>query len=176
MSRPFHFASRQPRPATTVINSAPATAADQFRSIQNGESLELSLEDIQKMIAARRNSQWGVPKWLEFCEFFAARNVTVKVYNSLSTVSKYVSLKPQKGRKRITLKIRFSNHKPNRSRSADCDIVVGISHRGVITTEQAIAEACVRFREAGCKLPRSDEQIEAGVKYRREVLSKSNKG
>lgn len=77
------------------------------------------------------------PKWIEFCEaFINYPGVTLKLYEARKTFSKYITVHYQG----FEYKVRFSNHKPIKSRelNQDCDFFVGVNHTKVTTTEMAI--------------------------------------
>jgi hypothetical protein len=82
------------------------------------------------------NAGYNIPKWIIFSEVMLVNGYKVYLWESKSTVSKYVFITKENN----TLKIRFSNHKPNKLRELnnDCDIYVGVGHLGVCTTEQVI--------------------------------------
>jgi hypothetical protein len=50
-------------------------------------------------------------KWVEFCETLIADGYECSLYDSKSTVSKYIYVKKPNTEK--ILKVRFSNHRPN---------------------------------------------------------------
>lgn len=136
--------------------------------VKKGERVELSLREIESLILRRENYSYGVPKWMGFCRFFAERDVKVEVYDSISTVSKYIFLsrtQKKKGHRRriVTCKIRFSNHEPNKARSLDVDIIIGLSHRGVVTTEQGIREVALFFKSRGCEVPKTRHLTTGGI-------------
>lgn len=74
-------------------------------------------------------------KWIEFCELLLEKNLSVHIYEARTTKSKYIYVK----RKGKEVKIRFSDHKPNRHKELtnDCDFFVGRTNTGVRTTEDA---------------------------------------
>lgn len=79
---------------------------------------------------------WPMAKWIIFCETMIEDGWTVKLYDSKSTVSKYLYI----SKRDLKFKIRFSNHKPNYQKETqeDCDFYVGVGHLGVMTTEELI--------------------------------------
>lgn len=85
-----------------------------------------------------------IPRWVVFCEAMIAKRYNVYLREALTTYSKYITVR-HKGRH---FKVRFSNHKPSfYTRSLDdCDIWVGVTNDGVITTEKAI-EATIAHME-----------------------------
>ena len=84
-----------------------------------------------------KKGEFKKPKWVEFCEHFInVPELTMKLYEARQTNSKYITIffKDQ------TYKVRFSDHKPIKSREeqGDCDFFVGITHLGVRNTDMAI--------------------------------------
>lgn len=89
---------------------------------------------------------YGVSRWIQFCFFMLDRCYVVSLYEARSTRSKYVTVH---GINDTFYKVRFSNHKPNRTRELkkDCDFFVGVTHTGVRTWEDAI-DACLEYFDA----------------------------
>lgn len=75
-------------------------------------------------------------KWITFCEDLIGQGYKINLYEAKTTFSKYVTV--MKGGKEY--KVRFSNHKPNRSKElgGDCDFFVGVTNTGVRTTDDAM--------------------------------------
>lgn len=97
-------------------------------------------------LAARGYSK---PKWIGFCEDVLAAGLQASLYEARRTFSKYVTVTNGRGK---SFKVRFSNHKPIKSREAagDCDFFVGVTNKTVTRTEQALAATFSHFdiREA----------------------------
>lgn len=89
---------------------------------------------------------YSKPRWIEFCEVALRRGFDVKLYEARRTASKYVTLR--KGNR--SFKVRFSNHKPIKSREVgnDCDFFVGVTNLTVTTTGDALRAAMAFFGEA----------------------------
>lgn len=87
--------------------------------------------DIIKPRYAR--NQYPIPKWIIFTEQLLQWNWQIFLYRAKSTYSKYLYI--SKGKQ--TIKVRFSNHKPNKFNQVnnDSDYYVGISHSESLTTE-----------------------------------------
>lgn len=103
-------------------------------------------EDLLELEANYVDSPYGKPKFLEFIrKVYDLHQFTIKLYDSQSTVSKYVTL--YKGKK--SYKIRWSNHKPNfnKEKAGACDFFVGVTNLKVTTTEQAYKAALAYFKE-----------------------------
>lgn len=107
--------------------------------------MRFSKEIAQKEVERMAKLGFGKQKWVEFCEHFFDKGFEVHFFKSKSTRSKYVHI--CKGRREI--KVRFSNHKPNKRAEllADCDFYVGITHTGVRTTKDAILFVEQQFNE-----------------------------
>jgi len=77
-----------------------------------------------------------IPKWVTFCETLLADDWSVKLHESQSTVSRYIYV----NKNGHNFKVRFSNHKPSKTKEEinDSDFYVGISHFGVMRTEDVI--------------------------------------
>ena len=75
------------------------------------------------------------PKYLQYIKMALEKNYKVSLYDAQTTVSKYVTVK--KGKR--TFKVRFSNHKPNKTKELnnECDFFVGITHLGITNTDNA---------------------------------------
>ena len=58
--------------------------------------------------------RYGKPKWVLFCEYYMQKGFAVYLYDSKSTVSKYITL--VYGGK--TFKVRFSDHKPSKMKES----------------------------------------------------------
>lgn len=81
-----------------------------------------------------------------FSRFFLNANYGVVVYESKSTVSKYVYISD--GTK--VYKVRFSNHaaNPNQEENCDSDFYVGYGNKGITNTQQAIHATLDFFRKS----------------------------
>lgn len=88
---------------------------------------------------ARRAIALGYQKqrWIEFCETLLADGFSITLYEARRTVSKYVTV----SRGDRSFKVRFSNHRPIKSReaAADCDFFVGVCNAVTTNTTQALA-------------------------------------
>lgn len=82
-----------------------------------------------------RDNGYPTQKWILFCKLMISY-CQVELYESKSTVSKYVTL----SRNKQKLKIRFSNHPANRMKEEiqDSDFYVGRTTKGVFNTQHAI--------------------------------------
>lgn len=91
----------------------------------------------------RKKSEYPEPKWIMFCETMLDEGMTLSIYESKTTVSKYIWV----SRGQLTVKVRFSNHRPNNvmQQVEDCDYYVGVSNGKVITTEQVIEKILSQF-------------------------------
>lgn len=103
---------------------------------------------ITPAILAER-AQWSIDngyqkqKRITFCEEMIARGFTLYLYEAKETWSKYITV--SKGK--ISFKVRFSNHRPNKQkeRAGDCDFFVGVNNGSIATTEQAIEATFKHF-------------------------------
>lgn len=102
----------------------------------------------KKYIAAleERSASRGydTPKWVQFCKLMLPYCDRLHVYEAKTTVSKYITV--VKGREAI--KVRFSNHKPNKFKEAtgDSDFFVGLTNWGCTKTEDAVAYVFDRLK------------------------------
>ncbi|NEZ65552.1 hypothetical protein D0962_22810 [Leptolyngbyaceae cyanobacterium CCMR0082] len=94
----------------------------------------IALEDIQAMARYALSRGHSHSKWAVYCGAMLRLGLSVSVYKALTTKSKYIYV--SNGRKEY--KVRFSDHRPNRQRSDDCDFIVGRSHLGSSSTRAAI--------------------------------------
>ena len=80
------------------------------------------------------SKNYSPPKFLLFAMKMAQNGWAVSIHEV--KVSKYVFILKEDR----LIKIRFSNHKPNRIREnqEDCDYYVGVSHKQVSTTKELI--------------------------------------
>lgn len=87
--------------------------------------------------------QYSTPKYLQFMRSMSEDGWDVRLY--VAKVSKYVFV--SKGA--ILAKVRFSNHKPIRSReeTQDCDYYVGVSNTNVMTTQEIENTLKWRYQE-----------------------------
>ncbi len=92
--------------------------------------------EILQQLKKRVDPKYKIPKYIIFCEEMISSGFTVTLLRSRSTVSKYVFVKYNN----ISIKVRFSNHRPTKSKqdTNDSDFYVGISNYGCITTEELI--------------------------------------
>ena len=84
-----------------------------------------------------RAKGYAKQKWIVFCEAMLAMGFHVTLYDARRTFSKYLTVSFS-GR---FYKVRFSNHRPIRSREEanDCDFFVGVCNHATTTTDDAIA-------------------------------------
>lgn len=96
----------------------------------------LSIEYLESLKPNYVKQGYPVPKWISFSEALINEGWTVRAHYAKTTFSKYLFI--SKGK--ISKKIRFSNHKPNRNKENinDCDYYVGISHNQILTTEKLL--------------------------------------
>jgi hypothetical protein len=108
----------------------------------------ITREKILDMLPRYHNAGYSTPKWLQFCSAMLEYGFTVHYYDAKTTVSKYVYVINEKNGEQV--KVRFSNHKPNwrQEENNDSDFYVGISNKGVITTEKVIPQVLGRLRGA----------------------------
>ena len=81
---------------------------------------------------------YGRAKWIDFILTLRAQGLRVGVYEAATTFSKYVYVTfPDGG----VFKVRFSNHRPAKSKQVDddSDFYVGVSNGQVTRTEDALA-------------------------------------
>jgi len=97
---------------------------------------KVTIQFINSRMEILESKGYGKTKWIEFCEKMNENGFSCYLYEAKSTLSKYIAVKY--GNKE--LKVRFSNHKPIKSRELnnDCDFFVGVTNTGVRTTEDAI--------------------------------------
>ena len=86
-------------------------------------------------------SEYSMPKWIQFCDQCMALGFELRIYDSRSSVSKYIWVSKQSAPDK-EYKVRFSNHKPSRCKEMvnDCDFYVGISHGKVCTMWDVLRE------------------------------------
>jgi len=106
------------------------------------QAQEIDQSYITELNERYKNKGWNPTKWSQFSERMLQEGYSVYLYESKTTRSKYLFV--QGGNK--VFKVRFSNHKPNKSAeiSQDSDFYVGVSHLGVTRTEDAI-KATIAF-------------------------------
>lgn len=83
-----------------------------------------------------KNPDFIIPKWIYFCEAILNQGLSASLYEARKTSSKYITVFFQDQQ----FKVRFSNHKPIKTREnrKDCDFFVGVNHNSVSTTEDAL--------------------------------------
>ena len=83
-------------------------------------------------------SEFGVPRWMEFCKAMHDAGFDVRLDRAKSTVSKYIYVVNPRAERAV--KVRYSNHRPSRTlqRIQGSDFYVGVHNRGCVTTEQVI--------------------------------------
>ena len=116
-----------------------------YRQPVKGQRVHLRPRDIEHLVTVSECGKYPTPKWLGFCQHFAARSFRIEVYSAVTTHSKYVFV----CRGDIEFKVRFSNHRPNQDAQDrnDSDFYVGVSNGQVTNTESAIAATHKFFRE-----------------------------
>lgn len=97
-------------------------------------------------LSKRVHPDYPKAKWIEFCEEMLARGYKIQLYEARETFSKYVTV--VQGDKRF--RVRFSNHRPHRTRElgGDCDFFVGVTHTGTRNTNDAIRATTAFFGES----------------------------
>jgi hypothetical protein len=100
---------------------------------------------LNKCTQILKRNDWPKSKWIIFCEVMIDLGFVVKVYRARKTKSKYCTVTRAGDHRKF--KVRFSDHKPIRSRelNGDCDFFVGVTHTGVRTTQCAINAVCKHF-------------------------------
>lgn len=85
-----------------------------------------------------------MPKWMLFSATMLRRGFRVKLYEAKRTVSKYVTVLDNNGKK---FKVRFSDHKPipMREFTGDCDFFVGRNNWETNTTNDALRAVFMHF-------------------------------
>lgn len=101
----------------------------------------LTTEKVTALVQGYTLSKYPTPKWIQFTVAMQTMpGVFVWAYVSQSSVSKYLYV--SNGKDEATFKVRFSTHKPHRSRQnagfSDCDFFVGIHRKGSLRTEVLI--------------------------------------
>lgn len=90
------------------------------------------------------DGRYGVSMWILFCREMLKRGYKVRLKEAKNTVSKYITVY---GINDDYFLVRFSNHKPIKSREAneDCDFFVGVTNFKVTNTGQAIEATLKHF-------------------------------
>jgi hypothetical protein len=83
-------------------------------------------------------------KWVEFCEALLKEGYWLTLYEARQTYSKYITVRKAG---HSPFKVRFSNHKPIKSRelSGDCDFFVGVTNLGIANTQMALSAVRKHF-------------------------------
>ncbi len=100
---------------------------------------QLTAADIAEYRSRAEFNDYPLQKWVQFSDFLLGRGFTVTLKESLSTVSKYLTVtKPGDQRRYV---VRFSNHPPrlDREQNKDCDFFVGKTNLGWTNTVMAQA-------------------------------------
>lgn len=115
---------------------------------KSAKANNLAMTSTYLTVRAARSAALGYskPRWIEFCEVALRRGFAVSLYEARRTFSKYVTLRKD-GK---AFKVRFSNHKPIKSREVgkDCDFFVGVTNLSVTTTDDALRAVAAHFGEA----------------------------
>lgn len=92
-----------------------------------------------------KNEKFIIPKWILFCEEILKLNLSASLYEARQTSSKYITISYKNNK----FKVRFSNHKPIKSRESrkDCDFFVGVNHNSVTNTKDAL-QAVLKWKES----------------------------
>ncbi len=91
------------------------------------------------------SGKYGINQWVRFCRDLMHRGYVLSMYQAQSTVSKYITVH---GCNDDYYTVRFSNHKPNRTRElrGDCDFFCGKTHTGTRNTNDAIQAVLTHFQ------------------------------
>lgn len=110
-------------------------------------NLTVTQSFLDKRIKDAAKRGYGKAKWIEFCEALLAAGFKLSLYEARRTFSKYITVSDG----RESYKVRFSNHRPIKSRElqGDCDFFVGVTHTGVRTTDDALEAISEHF---GCEV------------------------
>lgn len=106
---------------------------------RSDKQFTVTREWLQKRINDRYQKTWGWPKWALFCQELMNEGYHVEIYESQSTVSKYIWVWHVE-QPADPIKVRFSNHPPNevKERHGDCDYYVGKGNYGYRTTQECL--------------------------------------
>jgi hypothetical protein len=106
-------------------------------------NVKVTQDFLDKRHAFSEARGYAKSKWIVFCETLLAAGFHLTLYEARETLSKYVTVSD--GNERFL--VRFSNHRPNKSRelAGDCDFFVGVTHTGVRTTDDALAAVSRHF-------------------------------
>ena len=98
------------------------------------------------------NSGYEAPKWVQFSRELLRYGYILELYEARKTFSKYITVKGEDAK---PFKVRFSNHKPIKSREemGDCDFFVGISHLNTSTWRDAITAVHQHFEHKHKLIP-----------------------
>jgi hypothetical protein len=112
----------------------------------------VTLENLADRTERLQASGYDVPKWMLFCATLLQEGYTCLLYEARDTYSKYITVTHEHSDARA-YKVRFSNHKPSwwREQNNDCDFFVGVSHKKVTTTQQALEAVRNHFQVKGVK-------------------------
>lgn len=122
----------------TKGNTSTTRRSSKLNTGASNAARRVDFDYLDRRAKASTDKGYSVQKWIEFCRWALDFGMVVFLYESTSTVSKYVFVaKTEKGTR---FKVRFSNHKPNWVREAqdDCDFFVGVTNTGFRTTADAI--------------------------------------
>ena len=111
------------------------------KKIKKAKNIYLTRE----FLKSRENTRLPVQKWILFSYYFLDKGYKIQLYEARFTFSKYLTL--IKGEK--SCKVRFSNHKPIRSReeNKDCDFFVGVTNLQVSTAHDVAIKVLEFFGE-----------------------------
>ena len=97
---------------------------------------KIKLDDLKQIENRYIDAGFSIPKYLQLCRRALETNrYAVNLYDSRSTVSKYVTVRY--GKKKF--KIRFSNHPPNKEKeqNGESDFFVGVTNFTITNTNDA---------------------------------------
>ena len=104
--------------------------------IKKAKNRHLSPEYLDRRTKQLLRHGYGKTKWIEFSETLLKAGFTVTLYEAKNTYSKYLTIIREEKR----FKVRFSNHKPNKTKEElnDCDFFVGVCNLKTTTTNDAL--------------------------------------
>lgn len=102
--------------------------------------------DLEIRANASTSRGYPVQKWIKFCLMMLDLGFEVIAHEAATTRSKYITVR--QGRK--AFKVRFSNHRPNKSAEfrSDSDFYVGVANQTTTTTEDAIRATLAFFERS----------------------------
>lgn len=112
-------------------------------AFEKARDVRLTKRFLDSRTAWAKERGYDKAKWVIFCETLLDAGYHLSLYEARETLSKYITVSDGNS----SYKVRFSNHRPNKTRElrGDCDFFVGVTHTGYRNTGDALEAVSKHF-------------------------------